>query len=174
MYFSIVKRSLFTAGIIALIIMFCAGERSFAARIAGVDENISTTNVPASSPEQPQVTTPKEISETKAADEAQPLKDVKSESVVQKPKEINAEGTKVKPAKKETSKKYVTIDFDNVDIGVLVKFVSELTGKNFIIDDKVRGKVTIISPKKYLLKMFTKCFYLFWKSTGLQLFLQET
>lgn len=148
MYFSIVKRSLFTAGIIALIIMFCAGERSFAARIAGVDENISTTNVPASSPEQPQVTTPKEISETKAADEAQPLKDVKSESVVQKPKEINAEGTKVKPAKKETSKKYVTIDFDNVDIGVLVKFVSELTGKNFIIDDKVRGKVTIISPKK--------------------------
>jgi general secretion pathway protein D len=31
---------------------------------------------------------------------------------------------------------------------VLVKFVSELTGKNFIIDDKVKGKVTVISPKK--------------------------
>ena len=31
---------------------------------------------------------------------------------------------------------------------MLVKFVSELTGKNFIIDDKVKGKVTVISPKK--------------------------
>ncbi|MEN6422126.1 MAG: secretin N-terminal domain-containing protein, partial [Smithella sp.] len=50
--------------------------------------------------------------------------------------------------KKDSPKKYVTIDFDNVDVGVLVKFVSELTGKNFIIDDKVKGKVTIISPKK--------------------------
>lgn len=52
------------------------------------------------------------------------------------------------PVKKHAAEKYVTIDFDNVDIGVLVKFVSELTGKNFIIDDKVKGKVTIISPKK--------------------------
>ncbi|MBN1380505.1 MAG: type II secretion system secretin GspD [Deltaproteobacteria bacterium] len=44
--------------------------------------------------------------------------------------------------------RYVTIDFDNVDIQVFVKFISELTGKNFIIDDKVKGKVTVISPKK--------------------------
>jgi general secretion pathway protein D len=49
---------------------------------------------------------------------------------------------------KKRAEKYVTIDFDNVDIGVFVKFVSELTGKNFVIDDKVKGKVTIISPKK--------------------------
>ena len=52
------------------------------------------------------------------------------------------------PVKKHAAEKYVTIDFDNVDISVFVKFVSELTGKNFIIDDKVKGKVTIISPKK--------------------------
>ncbi len=52
------------------------------------------------------------------------------------------------PARKHAAEKYVTIDFDNVDISVFVKFVSELTGKNFIIDDKVKGKVTIISPKK--------------------------
>ncbi len=44
--------------------------------------------------------------------------------------------------------KYVTIDFDNVDIQVFIKFVSELTGRNFVIDEKVRGKVTIVSPKK--------------------------
>ena len=49
---------------------------------------------------------------------------------------------------RKQSEKYVTIDFDNVDIGVFVKFVSELTGRNFIVDDKVRGKVTVISPKK--------------------------
>ena len=42
----------------------------------------------------------------------------------------------------------VSIDFNNVDIGVFIKFISDLTQKNFIVDDKVRGKVTIISPGK--------------------------
>ena len=44
--------------------------------------------------------------------------------------------------------RYVTIDFDNVDIALLIKFISELTGKNFVIDKGVKGKVTIISPTK--------------------------
>jgi len=39
-------------------------------------------------------------------------------------------------------------DFDNVDITVFIKFISELTGKNFIIDSSVKGKVTITSPTK--------------------------
>jgi len=52
------------------------------------------------------------------------------------------------PEKKEPVKRSVTIDFDNVDILLFVKFISEVTGKNFIIDDKVKGKVTIISPTK--------------------------
>ncbi|OQY43134.1 MAG: hypothetical protein B6240_13165, partial [Desulfobacteraceae bacterium 4572_87] len=42
----------------------------------------------------------------------------------------------------------VTIDFDHVDIPIFIKFISELTGKNFVIDKGVRGKVTIISPNK--------------------------
>jgi len=42
----------------------------------------------------------------------------------------------------------VTIDFDQVDIPVFIKFISELTGKNFVIEKGVRGKVTIISPNK--------------------------
>jgi general secretion pathway protein D len=42
----------------------------------------------------------------------------------------------------------VSIDFNNVDIGVFIKFISDLTKKNFVVDDKVRGKVTIISPGK--------------------------
>jgi general secretion pathway protein D len=47
-----------------------------------------------------------------------------------------------------SSERYVTIDFNNVDINVFIKFISELTGKNFIVDQRVRGNVTIISPKK--------------------------
>ncbi|MGD8833625.1 MAG: type II secretion system secretin GspD [Desulfobacteraceae bacterium] len=46
----------------------------------------------------------------------------------------------------------VSIDFNNVDLVVFIKFMSDLTKKNFIIDDKVRGKVTIISPGKITVK----------------------
>jgi general secretion pathway protein D len=43
----------------------------------------------------------------------------------------------------------ITMDFQDVDLTVLIKFISELTGKNFILDDKVKGKkVTVISPTK--------------------------
>ncbi len=42
----------------------------------------------------------------------------------------------------------VTIDFDQVDIPIFIKFISELTGKNFVIEKGVRGKVTIVSPNK--------------------------
>jgi general secretion pathway protein D len=42
----------------------------------------------------------------------------------------------------------ITMNFQDVDISVLAKFISEITGKNFIIDEGVRGKVTIISPTK--------------------------
>jgi general secretion pathway protein D len=49
---------------------------------------------------------------------------------------------------REPESRYVTIDFDNVDITLFIKFISELTGKNFIIDNAVKGKVTIISPTK--------------------------
>ncbi len=42
----------------------------------------------------------------------------------------------------------VSIDFDNVDIRLVIKLVSEWTGNNYLIDDQVRGNVTIISPTK--------------------------
>ena len=44
--------------------------------------------------------------------------------------------------------RYVTINFDNVAINIFIRFISELTGKNFVIDKAVTGKVTIISPTK--------------------------
>ncbi|HQL00018.1 MAG TPA: type II secretion system secretin GspD [Smithellaceae bacterium] len=65
---------------------------------------------------------------------------------------------RVQPRKQKQEEKYVTLDFDNVNIETFVKFVSELVGKNFIIDDKVRGKVTIISPNKIPLSDVYKVF----------------
>ena len=46
------------------------------------------------------------------------------------------------------SKGNISMDFKDVDIHVLIKFMSELTGRNFIIDRRVGGKVTIYSPTK--------------------------
>lgn len=40
----------------------------------------------------------------------------------------------------------VTLDFDNVDIRLFIKYMSELTGKNFVVDRNVQGNVTIVSP----------------------------
>jgi general secretion pathway protein D len=54
----------------------------------------------------------------------------------------------VSHAKDEPNQRFVEIDFDNVDILLFVKFVSEATGKNFVVDPKVKGKVTIVSPEK--------------------------
>ncbi len=42
----------------------------------------------------------------------------------------------------------ITMDFQDADLSVLIKFMGELTGKNFLVSEQVRGKVTIISPKK--------------------------
>ncbi len=42
----------------------------------------------------------------------------------------------------------ITMNFQDVDIPVLAKFISEITGKNFVVDESVRGKVSIISPTK--------------------------
>jgi len=42
----------------------------------------------------------------------------------------------------------VSMDFDNVDIRFVIKYISDLTGRNFIIDNDVRGAVTVISPTK--------------------------
>jgi general secretion pathway protein D len=136
-HFLISKPGLVSGVIVALVILLNSAGPAFAARIADADENVNTTAATAD--------TAKKIVKSSPAETAAPV----TQNVPSvKPETIKEEKQPVQPAKKETSKKYVTIDFDNVDIGVLVKFVSELTGKNFIIDDKVKGKVTIISPKK--------------------------
>jgi general secretion pathway protein D len=46
------------------------------------------------------------------------------------------------------AQRFVTIDFNDVDINLFIKYISELTKKNFIVDREVKGNVTILSPTR--------------------------
>ena len=50
------------------------------------------------------------------------------------------------------------MNFKDVDLQVFIKFISELTGKNFLIDPNVKGTVTIISPQKVTVDEVYKVF----------------
>jgi general secretion pathway protein D len=52
------------------------------------------------------------------------------------------------PVADDIEQRFITIDFDNVDIRMFIKYISELTGKNFVVDKSVQGNVTIVSPTK--------------------------
>lgn len=51
-----------------------------------------------------------------------------------------------------------SFDFPNAAIGDVVKAISELTGKNFIIDSGVSGKITIIAPTRITVAEAYKAF----------------
>lgn len=57
-------------------------------------------------------------------------------------------GVLASPAPETKKQEKVTFNFVDVDLTVVTKFISELTGKNFIFDEKVKGKITIIAPTK--------------------------
>ena len=44
--------------------------------------------------------------------------------------------------------KLVQLDFDDVELAAVIETIARLTNKNFIFDDRVRGRVTIISPSQ--------------------------
>lgn len=46
------------------------------------------------------------------------------------------------------SGKGIVMNFSDVEISTMVKFISELTGKNFVLDERVKGKISIFSPSK--------------------------
>ncbi len=51
----------------------------------------------------------------------------------------------------ETQPAKFALDFNDVEIQVFVRFISELTGKNFVLDDTVKkqgGKISVYSPTK--------------------------
>lgn len=51
-----------------------------------------------------------------------------------------------------------SFDYPNADISDIVKAISELTGKNFIIDPGVRGKITIVAPTQITVAEAYKAF----------------
>jgi general secretion pathway protein D len=52
------------------------------------------------------------------------------------------------PVNDQNREQKVAFNFVDVDLGAITKFISEITKKNFIFDDRVKGKVTIITPGK--------------------------
>jgi len=44
--------------------------------------------------------------------------------------------------------KLISVNFDQVDIRVVLKTVGDITGINFLVDDSVRGTITVMSPTK--------------------------
>lgn len=51
-----------------------------------------------------------------------------------------------------------SFDYPNADIADVIKAISELTGKNFIVDPNVRGKITIIAPTRITVAEAYKAF----------------
>ena len=128
----------------AVMILPILGGEAFAARVADVEETVSAPAAitqPAGETALPKVVTWEQ-------QELPPARTENNTEAEDKNTARDKGGNPRESIKRNAPKKYVTIDFDNVDISVVVKFVSELTGKNFIIDDRVKGKVTLISPKK--------------------------
>jgi general secretion pathway protein D len=60
----------------------------------------------------------------------------------------DAEKEAVQESSKKKKEKKVTVNFVDVEIPVVVKFISEITGKNFVFDDKVKGTISIMAPSK--------------------------
>ncbi len=52
----------------------------------------------------------------------------------------------------QAEEELITMNFEDTDIRVLIKFMSELSQKNFIVDDNIKGKVTVFSPEKITLQ----------------------
>ena len=62
--------------------------------------------------------------------------------------EMPKEASKEKPIEISKKDNKITINLVDVDISTLVKFISELTGKNFIYDERLKGKITVIAPSR--------------------------
>ena len=130
----LLEKTLLSAVLIVCMILLLLPANTMGARVTG-DEKLVTTGKEAGSP-------------AKKSPKISPVRKTEEKKMPAK--------KKAEPGKEEV--RYVTIDFDDVDIRVFIKFISELTGSNFVIDRRVKGKVTIISPKKISVKEAYKVF----------------
>lgn len=157
------------------VVVFLSPSTGRAARIAGEDQPVQTAPSPSTVPTFPKPVDRKETparteavksaaGQTAAPAESTPDSGLRRRAPKTSPGSVTAPTVQSTPASAHKAAasspspsksaasaqrgRYVTIDFDNVDIQVFIKFISELTGRNFVIDDKVKGKVTVISPNK--------------------------
>jgi general secretion pathway protein D len=68
---------------------------------------------------------------------------------IQPKSEIKIEKVK---GKKKDEEKYFTLNFKDVELSEFLSIMSQLIGKNIVIDERVRGKITISSVKKIPIK----------------------
>ncbi|MDD5531332.1 MAG: type II secretion system secretin GspD [Syntrophales bacterium] len=128
---------------------------SIGARIAGDDRPVSSSDpqhsvqaapAAAAADEKPQNSPAKQ----NAAGRKTEMRNGKPDSVKKKITRRPAAAAKTKGAEIPAAAegKYVTMDFDNVDIQVFIKTVGEMMGKNFVVDPQVKGNVSVYSPRK--------------------------
>ena len=55
----------------------------------------------------------------------------------------------------------ITLKLEDTDIRDLINLVAEVSGKNFIVDPRVKGKVSVISGATLSPDHFIMCFFLF-------------
>ncbi len=55
---------------------------------------------------------------------------------------------KIETTRSKQGEDFVALNFTNIEIGALIKVMSELTRKNFILDERVVGKVTLMTPTR--------------------------
>jgi general secretion pathway protein D len=128
------KRNLPLFVLILFVVSFLSPGTLWGARVTGKDETVTTSKSDAV----------KQKKKTAMSQEAKKTVAAKPAGVVKRPKATENAGETANESK------YISIDFDNVDIRVFIKFMSEITGKNFVVDKGVKGTVTVISPKKIL------------------------
>jgi hypothetical protein len=62
----------------------------------------------------------------------------------------NLDTEKEKAINSQTETSGLSLNFEDADIHALINTVSEITGRNFIVDPRVKGRVTIVSRKNLL------------------------
>lgn len=128
-----------TVGALFLMVSIFTAGTVYSARTSEGDEITSSTSEEAASDQSPGIN-----------EDFYPPAISASEQVVTPaaPERKSAEQGRSTAREKEEDSRLISIDFDNVDITLLIKFISELTQKNFLVDPNVKGKVTIISPSE--------------------------
>ncbi|HRP69797.1 MAG TPA: hypothetical protein PLY93_09735, partial [Turneriella sp.] len=100
-------------------------------------------------PKSPQAETEKQLEKLATENEEETtVSDKKAVKTDVKNKKSSASAQKTKNAKKDTPTGTFRPDFRDQEIQDILKIFSKIIGKNIIADEKVKGKITVISPYK--------------------------